>query len=126
MKRKISVNSCVSWTKLFFRGSLSQELRNIEVHKIGVMKNYRLDRALDLVALVAVCCDDVEHFSGDAVLVSERDAAERMTHLLSEFSLDYLAGTVPVVFERFAYIRQERTSDEIVPLDRNPTAERFL
>jgi hypothetical protein len=39
MKRKIRVNSCVSWAKLFFFGALSEKLCDIEVYKIGVMKN---------------------------------------------------------------------------------------
>jgi hypothetical protein len=39
MKRKIRVNSCVSWAKLFFSGALSQELCDIEVHEIRVVKN---------------------------------------------------------------------------------------
>ena len=126
MKRKIRVNSCVSWAKLFFSGALSQELCDVEVYKIGVMKNDRFDRALDLVAFVTVRGDDVQHFAGNAVLVRERDAAERVTHLLPEFSLDHFARRVLVVLERFAHIGQERTGDEIVALDRNAAAERFL
>ena len=88
---KIRVNSCVSWAKLFFRGAFAQELRDVEVHEIGVMKNNRFDRALDLVAFVTVRGDDVQDFAGNAVLVCERDAAEGMTHLLPELSLDHFA-----------------------------------
>ena len=55
------------------------------------MKNDRFNRALDLIALVTVRGDDVQDFAGNAMLVSERDAAEWMTHLLSEFSLDHFA-----------------------------------
>ena len=91
MKRKIRVNLCVSWAKLFFSGAFSQKLCDVEVYKIGVMKNNRFDRALDLVPLVTMRGDDVQHFPGNAVLVSERDAAERMAHLLPEFSLDHFA-----------------------------------
>ena len=70
------------------RSALAEELCDIEVYKIGVMKNNRFDRSLDLVALVAVCGYDVQHFAGDAVLVSERNAAERVTNLLPKFSLN--------------------------------------
>jgi hypothetical protein len=72
------------------RSALAEELCDIEVYKIGVMKNNRFDRALDLVALVAVCGYDVQHFAGDAVLVSERNAAERVTNLLPKFSLNHI------------------------------------
>jgi len=91
--------------KLFFRGALSQELRDVEVHKIGVMKNNRFDRALDLVALVAVRGYYVQHFAGNAMLVSERNAAERVPHLLPEFALDHIARLVLSVLQRFTYIR---------------------
>ena len=106
MKRKIRVNSCVSWAELFFSGALAQELCDVEVDEIGVMKDDRLDRALDLVALVTVRGDDVQDFAGNAVLVSERDAAERMPHLLPKFSLDHFAGRVLIVLEWFAHIGQ--------------------
>ena len=72
-------------------GALAEELRDVEIHEIGVMKNDRFNRALDLIALVTVRGDDVQDFAGNAMLVSERDAAEWMTHLLSEFSLDHFA-----------------------------------
>ena len=90
------------------------------------MKNDRLDRAFDLVTLVAVRGYDMHDLAGNSVLVRERHSAERVTKLLSEFSLDYFAGTVLVVFQWFAHIGQQRTGDEIVPLDRNVTTERFL
>ena len=77
--------------KLFFSGALSQELCDVEVYKIGVMKNYRFDRAFDLVALVTMRGDDVQHFPGNAVLVGQRDAAEGMPHLLPKFALDNVA-----------------------------------
>src|SRR5215475_1886403 len=67
-------------------GALSQQLRDVEIHKIGVMKNNRFDRALDLVTLVAVRGDDVQHFAGNSVLVRERDDAEWIWQLLPELS----------------------------------------
>src|SRR5262249_41083894 len=120
MKRKIRVNSCVSWAKLFFSGALSQDLRDVEIHKIGVMKNNRFDRALDLVAFVAVSGNDVQHFARNAMLVGKRDATERVPHLLPEFALDHIARLVLSVLQRFAYIRQESTGNEMVALNRDP------
>ena len=58
-------------------GALSEEFRDIEIHKIGVMKYDRFDRALDLVSLMAMCGYDVQHFAGNAVLVGERNAQRR-------------------------------------------------
>src|SRR5262249_19787585 len=57
---------------------------------------------------------------------SERDAAEWVPHLLPEFSLDHIPRCVLVILQRFAYISQERTGNEIVALNRNAAAERFL
>ena len=91
-----------------------------------MMENDRLDGALDLVAFVTVRRDDVQDFTGNTMLVRERDAAERMTQLLPKFSLNDLARRVLVVFQRFADVGQQRTSDEIVALDRNAATERFL
>src|SRR5215471_7718262 len=113
-------------TVSLFRGALAKKFRDVEVYKIGVMKNNRFDRALVLVPFVAVRGYDMQNFAANSVLVRERQPAERMTHLLSGFSLDDFAGTVLVVFEWFADIGQERTGDEIIPLDRNGTAERFF
>src|SRR6266404_5034922 len=90
------------------------------------MKNDGFDRALHLVTLVTVRGDDVQHFAGNPVLVCERDAAEWMAYLLSEFSLDHFARSVFVVLERFAHVSQQRTGDEVVTLNGNPAAERFL
>src|SRR5947208_16830689 len=90
------------------------------------MKNDGLDRALHLLAFVTVRGDDVQDFAGNAVLVRERDATERMAYLLSEFSLDHFARSVFVVLARFAHIRQQRTCDEVVTLNGNAAAERFL
>ena len=78
-------------TVSLFSGALSQELCDVEVHKIGVMKDYRFDRALDLVPLVTMRGDDVQHFAGNSMLIRERDAAEWMPQLLPKFSLNYLA-----------------------------------
>src|SRR6478735_6935966 len=126
MKRKIRVNSGVSWAKLFFRGAFAKKLGDVEVNEVGVMENDRFDRALDLVAFVAVGGDDVEHFAGKSMLIGQRHAAEWVAHLLSEFSLDYFARAVFIVLKWFAHIGQERTGDEIVALHRNATSERFL
>ena len=90
MKRRIRVNSWVSWAKLFFSGALPKELGDVEVYKIGVMKNDRLDRALHLVAFMTVRCDDVQDLPGYAVLVGQRDAAEGMPHLLPKLALDHV------------------------------------
>ena len=43
------------------------------------MENDRLDRALNLVALMTVRGDDVQDFTGNTMLVRQGDAAERMT-----------------------------------------------
>src|SRR5438552_15386732 len=90
------------------------------------MENNGLDRALHLVAFVTVRGDDVQDFAGNPVLVRERDAAEWMAYLLSEFSLNHFARSVFVVLERFAHVSQQRTGDQIIALDWNPTPERFL
>jgi len=108
------------------RSALAEELCDIEVYKIGVMKNNRFDRALDLVALMAVCGYDVQHFAGNSVLVRERDAAEWMPNLLPEFSLDHIPQRVLIILQGFANIGQERTGNEIVALNGNAAAERFL
>ena len=91
MKRKIRVNSCVSWAKLSFSGAFTQELGDVEVYEISVMKNDRFDRALHLVAFMTVRGDDVHDFAGNAVFEGQRDAAERMPHLLPKFALDNVA-----------------------------------
>src|SRR5439155_19718658 len=75
---------------------------------------------------MAVRSDDVQHFPGNAVLMSERYAADRMAHLLPEFSLDHIARCVLVVLQRFAHIGEERTGNEIVALNRDAAAEGFL
>ena len=80
----------------------------------------------DLVALMTVRGDHVHDFAGNAVLVGQRDAAERMPHLLSKFSLNHFARRVLVELERFADIGQERAGDEIIALNRNAAAERTL
>src|SRR5438876_328019 len=41
--------------------TLAQKLRDIKVHKIGVMEDDRFDRAFDLVAFMAVGGDNVHH-----------------------------------------------------------------
>src|SRR5439155_8808880 len=105
------------------RGSFSKKLGNVKVYEIGVMENDRLDRALHLVALVTVRGNDVQDLAGNAVLVCERDAAEWMAHLLSEFSLNHFARYVFVVLERFAHVSQQRAGDQIIAFDGNPTPE---
>ena len=106
--------------------ALSQELRNIEIHEIGVMKNNRFDRAFHLVALVTVGGDHVHDFRGNAMLVGERDAAERMSKLLAEFSLNHFSGRVLVILERLADIGLQRTGDEIIALNGNTAAKRLF
>ena len=110
----------------FLAARLPRQLCDIEVHEIGVMEDDRFDRALHLVALVAVRGDDVHDFAGNAMLVRQRDAAERMPHLLPKFSLNHVARRVLVVLQRFAHVGQQRAGDEIVALDRNAATERFL
>src|SRR5437588_6543247 len=94
MSRTIStsfITNRLRFSASLFGGPFAKELGDIEVHEIRVVKNDRLDRALYLVALMTVRGDDMQHFAGNAVLVSERHAAKRMTHLLSESSLDHFA-----------------------------------
>jgi len=86
--------------------TFAQEFCDIEIHEVGVMKNDRFDRALDLVPLMTVRGDDVQNLTGNTMLVGERNAAERMSHLLSEFSLDHFSRCVLVLLERFAHVRQ--------------------
>lgn len=112
--------------KLLPGGAFSQQLRDIEIHEIGMMKNDRFDRPLDLVSLVAVSGDHMHDFRGNAVLVGESDAAERMSKLLTELSLNHFSGRVFVILERLAHIRQERAGDEIIALDGNTAAKRFF
>src|SRR5438093_11463798 len=114
MKPKICVNSRVSWAKLFFCGSFSKKLCDVKIYKIGVMENNRFDRALDLVPLVAMRGDDVQHLPRNAVLVSERDSAERLAHLLPDFSLVLFARGVLVIFHGFAYVAELRTLAQVV------------
>src|SRR6266436_1410748 len=102
---------------LLFRGAFTQKLGNVEVHEISMMENDRFDRALHLVAFVAVRGDNMQNFAGNAVLVSQRDAAEGMAHLLPEFSLDNFARRVLVVLQRFTNIRQQRPRNKIIALD---------
>src|SRR5438045_3388778 len=90
------------------------------------MEDDRLDRALHLVALVTVGCDDVHDFARNAVLVGERDATEWMPHLLPEFSLCYFAGSILVVLDRLTHVGQQCAGNEIIALNRNATAERAL
>src|SRR5947208_1815368 len=86
----------------------------------------QLPSLLHLRALVTVGSDDVHDFARNAVLVGERDAAKRMPHLLSKFSLNYFARRVLVELQRFAHIGQEGARDEIVPLNGDAATEGFL
>src|SRR4029077_14825691 len=106
--------------------ALTEELRDIEVDEIGMMKDDRFDGTFHLVALVTVGGDDVHDFAGNPVLVGECDAAKRMAHLLSKFSLNHVPRRVFVELQRFAHIGQERARDEIVPLNGDAAAEGFL
>src|SRR5437660_3419046 len=116
---------CRSGASLLGR-AFAQKFGNIEVHEIGVMENDRFDRALHLVALVTVRGNDVHHFAGNPVLVGECDAAEWMPYLLPEFTLDHFARRVLIILERLAHVGEERAGDEIIALNGNPAAERFL
>src|SRR5438132_2615290 len=116
---------CRSRASLLGR-AFAQKLGNIEVDEIGVMKDDRFDRTLHLVALVAMRGDDVHDFAGNRVLVGERDAAKRMPHLLSKFSLNHVPRRVLVELQRFAHIGQEGARDEIVPLNGDAATEGFL
>src|SRR6059036_2337892 len=109
-----------------FVGALAEQLGDIEINEISVMKNDRFDRALHLVTLVTVRGDDVHDFAGNAVLVSERDAAERMAQLLSKFSLNHFARGILIVFQRLADVGQQRARDEVITLNGNVAAERTL
>src|SRR5439155_21552077 len=129
MNRKIRVNSRVSRAHRLFntsllRSALAKQLCDIEVHEVGVVENDRFDRAFHLVALMTVRRDDVQDFTGNTMLVSQGDAAERMPHLLSKFTLNDFARGVLVVLERFAHVGQQRTSDQVIALDRNAASER--
>src|ERR1700719_2137667 len=70
--------------------------------------------------------DNVHDFARNAVLVGERDTAEWMPHLLSEFSLNHFARRVLVVLERLSDVGKQRAGDEIIALDGNAAAERAL
>src|SRR5882724_151788 len=129
MSRTMSISfmtrRCRSRASLLGR-ALAKKLRDIEVHEISVMKDDRFDRALDLVPLMAMSGDDVHDFARNAMLVGERDAAKRMPHLLSKFSLNYFARRILIKLQRLAHIGQERARDEIVPLNGDAAAEGFL
>src|SRR5215831_18220668 len=49
-----------------------------------------------------------------------------MPHLLPKFALDHIARRVLIILQRFAYIGQKRTGNEIVALNRDAAAEGFL
>src|SRR5262249_12359628 len=104
----------------------AKDFGDVKVDEIGVVKNNRFDRALDLVSFVAVGGDDMQDLAGNAVLVGECYPAEGMTHLLPKFALDHIARLVLIILQRFAYIGQERTGNEIVALNRDAAAEGFL
>src|SRR6266516_4502001 len=106
--------------------ALAEELGDIEIYEVCVMKDDRLDRALHLVALVTVRGNDVHHIAGNPVLVGECDAAEGVAHLLPELSLNHFAGGVFVVLERFAYVGEQRAGDEMIVLDGDATAKRVF
>ena len=64
---------------LFLRSTFPKQFGDIKIDEIRVVKNDRFDRALDLVTLMTVRGDHVRDFARNAVLICERDAAERMT-----------------------------------------------
>src|SRR6266704_554784 len=55
--------------QLLLGSALAKKLGDIEVDEVGVMKDNRLDRPLDLVAFMTVRGDHVHDFAGNAVLV---------------------------------------------------------
>ena len=73
------------------RSALAKKLCDIEVHEIRVVKNDGLNGALYLVAFMTMRRNNMQDFAGNLMFVCERDAAERMTHLLSKLSLNYFA-----------------------------------
>src|SRR5438105_8995460 len=84
-----TVESCEVSSASLLCGAFAEKLGDIEIHEIGVMENNRLDGALHLIALVTVRGNDVHDFARDTVLVGERDAAERMPHLLPKCALNH-------------------------------------
>src|SRR5437773_9298767 len=127
MSRTMSISFMTSRYQMsLFSGALAEELGNIEIDEVSVMKDDRFDRALDLVAFMTMRCDNVHDFARNAVLVGERDAAEWMPHLLSKFSLNHVAESVLIKLQGFAHISQERTGDKVIALNRDPAAERTL
>ena len=83
-------------------GLTAEELRDVEVHEVGVVEDDRLDGSLDLVAFVAVSGHDVHDLRWNPVLVAQRDTGERVTQHLAEAAFDHAALGVLVEFERFA------------------------
>src|SRR4029077_9559100 len=122
----VFVQTTRGWTSSLFPGPFAEEFGDVEIDKVGVMKNDRLDRALDFVAFMAVGGDDVQDLAGQTMLVRECDAAERMPHLLAERALDHIARSVLIILEWLADICQQRSRDEEIALDRNAAAERAL
>src|SRR5436190_23430883 len=104
----------------------AKELCDVEVHEIRVAKNDGLNGALYLVAFMTMRGNNMQDFAGNLMFVCERDAAERMTHLLSELSLNYFAWRILVVLERLANIGEKRAGDEMIALNGNATAKRTL
>jgi hypothetical protein len=97
--------------------AFAKEFRNIEIHKIGMMENNRLDGALHLVALVTVGGDDVHDFPGNTMLVGQRDAGKWMPDLLAKRALNDPAGSILVELQRLAHVGQKRTGNEKISLD---------
>src|SRR5439155_10106927 len=112
--------------KSFLRSAFAKELCDVEVHEIRVVKNDRLNGALYLVAFMTMRRNNMQDFAGNLMFVCERDAAERMTHLLSELSLNYFAWRILIVLERLANIGEKRAGDEMIALNGNATAKRTL
>src|SRR6266496_1385583 len=83
--------STINYWESFLCRAFTKKLGDIEIYEICMMKDDRLDRALHLIAFMTVRGDDVHHFAGNPMLVGQRDAAERMPHLLAKFALDHFA-----------------------------------
>src|SRR5438034_8689096 len=80
MSRTISISFITKRSRLstsLLGRALAEKLGDVEVNKVGMMKDDRFDRTLHLVAFVTVRGDDVQHFAGNAVLVRKGRSEER-------------------------------------------------
>ena len=113
----VDVESCST------TGATAEKFGDVEVHKVGVVEDDRLDAAFDLLAFVAVGGDHVHDFCRHAVLVGYGDAAEWMPQHLAEVALDHIAIGVLVELQGLAAVGQQRAGDEHVTVDGNVAGE---